>query len=47
MNIGTKISTWIYGKLVDVDDFGNKYYCNSKNFEDSTAKRWVIFNGEI
>ena len=47
MNIGTRIYTWICGKLVGDDEFGNKYYCNSRNFDDSTAKRWVIFNGEI
>ena len=47
MNIGTKIYTWIYGTLVGDDEFGNRYYCNSKNFEDYTSKRWVIFNGEI
>ena len=47
MNIGTKIYTWIYGSLVGEDALGNRYYCNSKNFEDSTSKRWVIFNGEI
>ena len=47
MNIGTRIYTWIYGKLVSEDEFGNRYYCNSKNFEDPKAKRWVMFNGEI
>ena len=47
MNLGTKIYTWVYGKLVGDDEFGNRYYCNSKNFEDSRAKRWVIFEGEI
>ena len=47
MNIGTKIYTWIYGKYVGEDEFGNRYYCNSENFEDSSAKRWVIFKGEI
>ena len=47
MTIGTKIYTWIYGKYVAEDEFGNRYYCNSENFEDSSAKRWVIFKGEI
>ena len=47
MNLGTKIYTWVYGKFVGDDEFGNKYYCNSKKFEDSTAKRWVIFKDEI
>ena len=47
MSFGTKIYTWFYGQFVSIDDFGNKYYCDSKNFESETAKRWVIFNGEI
>ncbi len=25
MSIGTKIYTWMYGKLVGTDDVGNKY----------------------
>ena len=47
MNLGTKIYTWLYGHFVGTDEFGNKYYCNSKNFESESKKRWVIFNGEI
>ena len=47
MSLGTKIYTLFCGNLVGLDKFGNKYYCNSKNFESETAKRWVIFNGEI
>ena len=47
MNIGTTIYTWIFGNLVGEDKTKNKYYCNSKNFNDLTKKRWVIFNGEI
>ena len=47
MSLGTKIYTWLNGNLVGSDDLGNKYYCNSKNFNDFKAKRWVVFNGEI
>ncbi len=47
MSLGTKIYTLLKGNLVGRDDIGNKYYCNSKNFKDLKAKRWVIFNGEI
>tara|TARA_Y100000741_G_scaffold356088_1_gene332277 strand:- start:331 stop:681 length:351 start_codon:yes stop_codon:yes gene_type:complete len=47
MNIGTFIYTWIYGELVGSDEFGNKYYCNSKNFTEKKYNRWVIFNGEV
>ena len=47
MSLGTKIYTFLYGNHVGNDEFGNQYYCNSKNFEDSLSKRWVIFQGEI
>ena len=47
MNLGTSLYTWLYGKLVGIDEFDNKYYCNSKNFQDISSKRWVIFKGEI
>jgi|TARA_B110000967_G_C18732264_1_gene483188 NADH:ubiquinone oxidoreductase subunit len=39
--LGTKISTFFYGKLVGQDFFGNKYY------ESKSGKRWVIYKGEI
>ena len=47
MSLGTLIYTWLHGSLVGSDDAFNKYYCNSKNFNDLSAKRWVIFNGKI
>tara|TARA_B100001250_G_C19236825_1_gene544745 strand:+ start:108 stop:458 length:351 start_codon:yes stop_codon:yes gene_type:complete len=47
MSIGTKIYTWIYGNYVGSDELENKYYCNSKDFNNINYKRWVIFKGEI
>ena len=47
MNLGTLFYTWVYGNFVSRDQFENKYYCNSKDFRDLKAKRWVIFKGEI
>ena len=47
MSIGTSIYTWFYGNLVGEDDLKNKYYCNSKKFNDFNSKRWVMFNGVI
>ena len=47
MSWGTIIYTWIYGYFVGLDEFKNKYYCNSKNFNNPSSKRWVIFSGEI
>ena len=39
--IGTFFYTLFTGKLVGVDEFGNKYYSNS------TGKRWVIYKNII
>ena len=47
MSFGTTLYTWINGKFVGQDSFKNKYYSNSKNFNDLNAKRWVIFFGDI
>ena len=40
-DIGTRIQTLFFGKLVGKDHLGNKYY------ESKTGRRWVIYNGEI
>ena len=47
MNIGTIIYTYLFGKFVGSDEFNNKYYCNSKDFNNKKFKRWVIFANEI
>ena len=39
--IGTFIYTLFSGKFVGRDEFGNKYYSNSK------GKRWVIYKNKI
>jgi len=39
--LGTRITTFLHGKLIGEDEFGNKYY------QDKNNKRWVIYNGEI
>lgn len=47
MNLGTIIYTWLKGNYVGTDQDGNKYYSNNKNIYSRSAKRWVIFKGEI
>ena len=47
MSFGTKIYTWLYGKLVGIDEVGNKYYTNKNDKSNLNDKRWVIFSGEI
>ena len=40
--LGTRIYTFLKGKFVGQDEFGNKYYENKNR-----SKRWVIYQGEI
>ena len=47
MSLGTLIYTWFFGNLVFKDEIGNKYYCDTKDFNNINSKRWVIFFGEI
>ena len=39
--LGTFIYTLFTGKFVGIDEFGNKYYSNSK------GRRWVIYKSNI
>ncbi|PPR47022.1 MAG: hypothetical protein CFH19_00798 [Alphaproteobacteria bacterium MarineAlpha5_Bin9] len=47
MSFETFLYTFFCGRFVGKDSFGNKYYCNSKDFCSEVAKRWVIYKGEI
>ena len=47
MNIGTYLYTWFRGKFVGKDEIGNRYFCNSNDFNSMNAKRWVLYSGEI
>ena len=38
---GTMLKTLFFGRYVGKDEYGNKYYKNSKN------ERWVIYSKEI
>ncbi len=40
--LGMRVQTWLKGKYVGSDEFGNKYYMHKK-----TGKRWVIYNGLV
>ncbi len=39
--IGTRIYTFLFGKFIGKDEYGNKYYQSKK------GRRWVIYNGEV
>ena len=39
--LGTMFTTWFTGEAVGTDQFGNRYYQNSR------GRRWVIYNGTV
>ena len=39
--LGTRLHTFLKGKFVGKDQYGNKYY------ESKNGRRWVIYNGEV
>jgi NADH:ubiquinone oxidoreductase subunit len=46
MDIGTKLFTWMNGKQVGSDAFGNRYFVHRKGAtRDGREMRWVIYNG--
>ena len=46
--IGTRIATWLTGKFVGEDEFGNRYYqAKSRRKAERTPRRWVMYNGIV
>lgn len=45
--IGTRISTWLFSKLVGIDASGNRYYVSKKPNEDGKYRRSVMYNGMV
>ncbi|MEQ8165831.1 MAG: NADH:ubiquinone oxidoreductase subunit NDUFA12 [Alphaproteobacteria bacterium] len=45
MSWGTHLFTWIYGRQVGTDRFGNRYY-ESRHFKRyGRGRRWVLYRG--
>lgn len=40
--LGTLVNTWLRGRLVGTDAFGNRYYQNKDG-----SRRWVLYNGTV
>lgn len=46
MDVGVRIFTWLNGKLVGEDAFGNRYYVHKKGaLRDGREMRWVLYKG--
>ena len=46
MNISTTIYTFVFGKFVGKDNYGNSYYRN-QGLISKDEKRWVIYKGIV
>ena len=46
ITLGTVFATLFRGKLVGVDEFGNRYYCDPGRKRYGRERRWVVYKGE-
>ena len=46
MDVGTLFYTWLWGRQVGTDQFGNRYYEHkSKRLANGKLKRWILYKG--
>lgn len=46
--LGTRLFTWLHGRLVGTDPEGNRYYVEHKpRLHGPRPRRWVLYNGEV
>ena len=45
--IGTRLATWISGRYVGCDEFGNRYYEARAVGNWNRRRRWVMYNGMV
>lgn len=45
MDIGTRLFTWLRGRLVGTDRAGNRYFTERRPRPGLPARRWVFYNG--
>ena len=43
--LGTMLKTWLTGKLVGEDQFGNRYYRAAPRKGYTRERRWVVYRG--
>jgi NADH:ubiquinone oxidoreductase subunit len=48
MDVGTLLYTWLNGRQVGTDEFGNRYYEHKRAPEAGRRpRRWVMYNGIV
>jgi len=43
--IGTRLFTWMHGRFVGRDEFGNRYFEARRAGKFERRRRWVMYNG--
>lgn len=43
--IGTRLFTFLHGRCVGTDTFGNRYYTERRQAKKGRTRRWVIYKG--
>ena len=47
MSLGTRLFTWLHGRYVGRDSYGNRYYRGRPIGGRKRERRWVIYAGEV
>ncbi|MBH68528.1 MAG: NADH:ubiquinone oxidoreductase subunit NDUFA12 [Rhodospirillaceae bacterium] len=48
MDVGTHLYTWLWGRQVGGDQFGNRYFEHKyRTVASGKLKRWVLYNGIV
>ena len=46
--IATRLHTWLHGRFVGRDEFGNRYFeAKHKRADEKHKRRWVMYNGIV
>lgn len=45
MDVGTRLFTWLRGRLVGADGAGNRYFVERTPRRGQRIRRWVLYNG--
>ena len=45
--IGTKLHTWLHGRFVGRDAFGNRYFEARRACKGEKKRRWVMYQGIV
>lgn len=45
--IGTRLHTWLHGRFIGRDEFGNRYFEAKRARKNERRRRWVVYHGVV